>query len=60
MLFACRLLADALPPDVKKAAAAAAIIRHGVVWTACGCNSLTLGWHLAAIAYVYGGDENKS
>jgi hypothetical protein len=56
MLTACKLLADALPPGVRKAACAAAIARHAAVWFAGGCNPFTLGFHVAAITYVYGGE----
>ena len=56
-LLALRAIAGAMDEDMRQAACAGAIIRHGIVWTACGCNPLTLGIHAAAIATVYGGHD---
>jgi hypothetical protein len=58
-LIALRALADAIGPETPtwKAARGGAVIRHGVVWAAFGCNPLTLPLHIAAVAYVYGGEH---
>jgi hypothetical protein len=56
-LLAFRALASAMDDDTRQIACAGAIIRHGAVWAACGCNPLTIGIHAAAIAIVYGDHE---
>lgn len=53
MLTTCRLLAEALPPDVRRVCCAAAIARHAAVWAAGGCNPFTFWLHVAALRYVY-------
>jgi hypothetical protein len=32
----------------------AAVMRHGIVWAACGCNPMTWPLHMAMIRAVYG------
>ena len=58
-LLALRALAGAMDDDTRDLAHTGAVLRHGAVWGACGCNPLTLPLHLAAIAVVYAGHERE-